>query len=348
MGSKLAEMLESFNQRGVSASLFGESQWPVIVRAEEESLKQDPEKAAQWIEANKPLICDTLLESGAIMFRGFAVPEVPNFEQFLRAFKVVNFDYSGGGTDRGAPEGKVFQSTRARNDWRLPLHQEMAYMPRFPNRLAFYCRVAPDVGGETIISPMRGYTDKVRPEFMRKLRETGVLYIRNFRDPNRSAGHPRLDANHRTWTDAFLTDDPKVVEQKILDMGLEYEWQPNGSVTMTYKGPAVINHPVTGEELWFNQINTQAPTDDAWGAECAALMRSDLYNKDNPPPYEVRFGNGDPFEWEDVLTLNPIYDSVCVAVPYEHGDVLFLDNYLAAHGRNPYEGKRDVRVMMFE
>ena len=348
MSSKLATLLEQLNKQGVTTELYGDAQFPIMVYARDPQLTSDPEKAAQWVDQQKPLISDLLLEAGAVIFRGFAVPDSPDFERFLGAFKTVDFDYTGGGTDRGAPEGKVFQSTRARNDWRLVLHQEMAYMPRYPKRIAFYCRVAPDVGGETIISPMRGFTDKVRPGFMEKLRETGVLNIRNFRDEKRSAGHEKLDANHRTWQEAFLTQDPKEVEQKINDLGLEFEWQENGSVTMTYRGPAVINHPVTGEELWFNQINTQAPTDQSWGADRAALMRSELYNAKNPPPYDVRYGNGDPFEWEDVLTLNPIYDSACVGVPYEKGDVMLLDNFLVAHGRNPYEGQRDVKVMLFD
>lgn len=345
---QLTELRTAFSQRGVSTSLFGDTQWPLMIQAQDPVLQHDTQAASRWVEENRSLISDTLLVTGAIMFRGFAIADTPEFERFLQCFKGVDFDYTGGGTDRGAPEGKVFQSTKARNDWRLPLHQEMAYMPRFPKKLAFYCRVAPRVGGETIISPMRGFTDEVRPGFMDKLRDTGVLNIRNFRDPARSAGHPKLDANHRTWSEAFLTEDPKEVEQKIRDLGLEFEWKPNGSVTMTYHGPAVIEHPVTGEELWFNQINTQAPTAESWGEDRAALMRSELYNDDNPPPYDVRYGDGTPFDWDDVLTLNPLYDRRCVAVPYEQGDVLFLDNFLASHGRNPFEGERDVKVMMFD
>jgi alpha-ketoglutarate-dependent taurine dioxygenase len=35
-----------------------------------------------------------------------------------------------------------------------------------------------------------------------------------------------------------------------------------------------------------------------------------------------------------------------ISFRWERGDVLLLDNYLVAHGRNPYEGPRKILVAM--
>ena len=35
-----------------------------------------------------------------------------------------------------------------------------------------------------------------------------------------------------------------------------------------------------------------------------------------------------------------------MAFPWSHGDVLLIDNYLTAHGRNTYTGRRDIQVAL--
>jgi hypothetical protein len=40
------------------------------------------------------------------------------------------------------------------------------------------------------------------------------------------------------------------------------------------------------------------------------------------------------------------YDAETVALPWRAGDVLVIDNVLAAHGREPFSGDREVLVAM--
>ena len=35
---------------------------------------------------------------------------------------------------------------------------------------------------------------------------------------------------------------------------MSWEWQPNGDLSLWHLSNATINHPVTGEEIWFNQV----------------------------------------------------------------------------------------------
>jgi hypothetical protein len=37
---------------------------------------------------------------------------------------------------------------------------------------------------------------------------------------------------------------------------------------------------------------------------------------------------------------------LAVGFSWSHGDVLLLDNYLVAHGRNTFDGTRDIQVAL--
>ncbi len=41
-------------------------------------------------------------------------------------------------------------------------------------------------------------------------------------------------------------------------------------------------------------------------------------------------------------------DPLIVAFPWSAGDVMVLDNFRVAHGRNRYEGHRDVQVALLK
>ena len=41
-----------------------------------------------------------------------------------------------------------------------------------------------------------------------------------------------------------------------------------------------------------------------------------------------------------------VYDELEVSFPWHRGDVLLVDNLLAAHGRNPFAGERKILVAL--
>lgn len=41
-----------------------------------------------------------------------------------------------------------------------------------------------------------------------------------------------------------------------------------------------------------------------------------------------------------------VYQELEVSFPWERGDVMLLDNILAAHARNPFRGERELLVAM--
>jgi hypothetical protein len=65
-------------------------------------------------------------------------------------------------------------------------------------------------------------------------------------------------------------------------------------------------------------------------------------------PRNAFYGGGAPIESAVLDEIREIYRQEAVAFPWQAGDVLMLDNMLAAHGRNPFDGPRKILVGMAE
>jgi len=65
-------------------------------------------------------------------------------------------------------------------------------------------------------------------------------------------------------------------------------------------------------------------------------------------PRNVYYGDGSPIEDSVMAEINAVYQQAQVSFPWQQGDVLMLDNMLAAHGRNSYKGARKIVVAMGE
>jgi len=317
---------------------------PLFIQPLDPLLQRDSEAAAQWFEAHRPAIEPLLLDHGAIVLRGFAIPDTQAFERLIASYDSPQFGYLGGATPRAQIAGRVYESTRAPAEAVLGMHQEMAYLPDYPTHLAFYCRMPAAWGGETYIADMRRFTAGVDPRFIDRIEANGVLYTRNFRSPNVSTGHPVLDTYHKTWCNAFATDDPATAEAQARAVGLTPEWLPDGSLSVKYRARGLIEHPQTGERLWFNQIATQSLTPQNHGPHFELYDRH--YGQDRPRAYATTYGDGSPIATADLDALYPLIGGLTVVFPWSSGDVLLLDNFLTAHGRNAYTGRRDVQVAL--
>jgi hypothetical protein len=63
-------------------------------------------------------------------------------------------------------------------------------------------------------------------------------------------------------------------------------------------------------------------------------------------PRHVYFGDGSPIDDEVMALLGRLYEECAVRFDWQRGDVVMLDNLLAAHARDPYEGPRKIAVAM--
>ncbi|HEX8513434.1 MAG TPA: TauD/TfdA family dioxygenase, partial [Allosphingosinicella sp.] len=76
-------------------------------------------------------------------------------------------------------------------------------------------------------------------------------------------------------------------------------------------------------------------------AELLALCGSeDLFR------LNVAYGDGTPIEESALAEIRRVIREETVAHVWQAGDILMLDNMLAAHGRRPFQGARRIAVAM--
>ena len=63
-------------------------------------------------------------------------------------------------------------------------------------------------------------------------------------------------------------------------------------------------------------------------------------------PRNCYYGDGTRIADEDMASILEVYRQLEVSFPWQRGDVMVLDNLLTAHGRNRFEGERQLLVTM--
>lgn len=319
---------------------------PLFIHAEREDLRTDEDAAVAWYHAHQAELDRLSTEVGAVVLRGFALKGSAAFDRAVANYPEMQFGYTAGATPRSAVQGRVYEATRAPAATRIPLHQEMSYLPDYPARLAFFCVAAPETGGETSIGDARKFSTQVPAAMWQALeRHGGVRYVRNFRAPDWSCGDTDLDITHRPWTEALGVDDRAAAEAECRKMGLEWEWHDNGSISVSNVLPGHTVHPATGKALWFNQMTIQVMNERTRGAEQMARIER-AYGLGVPRPYDARFADDTAVGMD---LLEPVYQAEAAArvdFPWQAGDLMLLDNIHTFHGRNPFTGHRDVQVAL--
>lgn len=318
---------------------------PLFIEPTSDRLRTSVADAQAWF-AGLPFD-EILAEAGAVVLRGFPVRTTDDFMLMTKHLPPLDLGYAGGNAPREAVKGSVMESTRADASVLLYLHQEMAYLPQFPNKLAFWCHVASETGGETIIADMRKLQERIPQGVFEKVRDLGVRYVRNFRSPERPTGGKVVDDFHPTWLQSFKTGDRDEINAICENRGVQFEWQLDDSITMITDLSGVRQHPVTGEHVWMNQLHTMAMRPPVISQVLYDAMNILYENTDFTRAYRVRYGDDSPVPDEDLDAIYAAYDELTVGFPWQEGDVMFVDNFMTAHGRNPFTGERDIQVQLF-
>jgi alpha-ketoglutarate-dependent taurine dioxygenase len=284
-----------------------------------------------WARHNKSLLEDCLLESGALLFRGFGA-DVDTFERFAEA--VCSELYAEYGDLPKEEMGeKIYQSTPYPPDKTILFHNESSHLDRWPRKQFFHCVQAAQQGGETPIVDCRVLYRRLPSELTDRLAQKKLLYVRNFKEG--------LDVS---WQEFFKTEDRAVVEERCRRSGLSCSWQPDGGLRLLQPALAVTEHPETGEWVFFNQVLLHHVS--CLDPKVATALRM-LYSEEDLPR-SVCYGDGTPIDDGTVRLIHDAYWEASVAFPWQNGDILMLDNMLVAHARNPFVGPRKIVVAMGE
>jgi alpha-ketoglutarate-dependent taurine dioxygenase len=284
-----------------------------------------------WVTESRERVDSLLRRHGGILFRGFGVESLAQFEEVVTITSGELMQYTYRSTPRSEVTGRIYTSTEYPADQWIPLHNEMSYASEWPLRIAFLCVRAAEHGGETPIADSRRVYQRIDPELRSRFADRGVMYVRNY--------SPGLDV---AWQDVFQTADRAEVERFCRRAGIEVEWKGDGGLRTRQVCQGVARHPVTGESVWFNQAHLFHVSSLAPDVRAALLSRygeADL-------PRNAYFGDGSPIADEALDEIRAAYRSESVGVAWHNGDLVLLDNLLAAHGRAPFTGPRKVVVAM--
>jgi alpha-ketoglutarate-dependent taurine dioxygenase len=272
---------------------------------------------------------------GGILFRGFGVDTVSKFEAFIGAATTDSIPYVNGNSPRIKLGKSVYTSTEYPREYFLALHNEMSYTSPWPSYLYFCCVQPARVGGETPIADSHALIRALPREVVNTFASKGIRYIRNL---------PGRDGPGSSWQTVFETLDPRTVETLCARSGIEFTWKPDGTLRLIQSRPSSINHRSTGEPLWFNQADNFHPTNHPPAVRDALL---EIYREEPMAmPHYVTHGDGSSIDPAMLEAVRAAAAELAVPVKWQKGDVLFLDNEKACHGRNPFEGERKLLVAM--
>ena len=303
---------------------------PLVV--ESDSPNRSVEELFDLARARRDFFRARLLRHGAILLRGFELRTIDEFENFARVFSGADFfNYAGGVSPRLALGGGVYSSTEYPPNLTLALHNELSYSAIFPAHLYFFCHTAAATGGETTLGDSRRILRSIDLRTVDLFKDKKVRYDRNLQADKNSV---------YSWQAAFETDDERAVESVCRKIGARFEWKENGNLRVSQIRPATATHPETGEEVWFNQADGFHPS--ALEAETRAWFVAN--NVDFR--LDAHFGDGSPIDAPMLEDIRAIVRKETVAHRWAAGDVLILDNLLAAHGRMPFSGARKIALAM--
>ncbi len=310
--------------------LSEEKRFPLVCQAETGG---DGVDAAAWISAEREEILSRLQEHGAILFRGFSNIDVMQFEKIIRLLSGELLEYRERSSPRSQIEGNIYTSTDYPPHQPIYLHNENSYSHSFAKKIFFYCQTASQTGGETPIADVRKVYSHIPEVIRNRFREKGVRYVRNFSD---NIG--------LTWKTVFQTEDREQVEQYCQSAGYSWEWKKDGGLRVARSSRASARHPHTGEPIWFNHATFfHITTFD----EKLRKALQQIYSEEDLPN-NTYYGDGSPIEDSTLEALRLAYAKETVKFAWQEGDILMLDNLMAAHAREPFTGARKVLVGMSE
>ena len=313
----------------VSASYLNNGQrLPLVLRPNVDNLN-----LAEWAGDNRAYIEKELMTHGAVLFRGFNLKSVPDFERFIKAVSGEALEYNERSSPRSQVSGQIYTSTDYPADKCIFLHNEQSYNLAFPMKISFYCAKAPEKEGATPIADTRRVFGRIADEIKARFMERKYMYVRNFGD-----------GFGLSWQEAFQTKRRSEVQEYCHKNQIEYEWKSENRLRTKQVREVAIKHPKTGEWVWFNHLTFFHIS--TLGLEIQKEMVSAIAEEDLPN--NTYYGDGGRIEKEVMESLREAYQNEKVRFDWEEGDVLMLDNMLVAHGREAYTGERRVVVGMAE
>ena len=289
-----------------------------------------------YYRTNQSTIEDTLYKDGIVKFKGIKINSLDTFQEIVTSISDKFLEYLDGNSPRTKLSSNVYTSTEYDKRQKITMHNELSYSARWPNKLFFSCLQPSETGGETLLADSREIYKHMNPEIVKKIEEHGVIYIRNLNDGGGIGP---------SWQDTFETEDPDQAEQYCRERNIDFEWLEDDVLRLKQFSKGIIEHRITKEKLWFNQVDQFHPIH--LGEELFESLSSIFESTEEFPTY-VTYGNGEPIPDEVIKEILETIENVTLYPKWEENELLIVDNELFTHGRNSYTGERRVLVSMSE
>src|SRR6185295_2926428 len=150
---------------------------PLIGMAQEQPSSN--QRLQKWLLANKDEIDQLLYAHGPLLFRGFGVASVEEFQDIAGVFCKEFSDYVGGNSPRTRVDSHVFTSTEYPKEERISMHNEASYLPRMPRTILFCCLQPASTGGQTPLADCRKVLGRIDPQIRARFDRSGIRYVNN-------------------------------------------------------------------------------------------------------------------------------------------------------------------------
>jgi alpha-ketoglutarate-dependent taurine dioxygenase len=295
-------------------------------------LRVDPTAdAADWATQHREALRAIVAQHGAVLVRGIGLRDPAETAAVFQRLGTGLMAEREAFAERQVYAEGVYSSAKWPPNQPMCMHHELSYTLEFPSLMLFACLTAPSAGGVTGVADSTNVLNALPPDLVQRFADEGWMLVRNYNDD--------IGAS---YADAFGTEDHAAIEAYCRANAIEFAWQPDGGLRTRQRRSAVVQHPVTGQPCWFNQVAflnewTMDPEVHEYMVE--------VYGADNLP-FTTCFGGGDPIGEEIVELLNQVYETNTLREPWQAGDLMLVDNVRMAHSREPYQGDREVLVGM--
>lgn len=288
-------------------------------------------KVTDWALEYRDEIERLVQSNGVLLIRGLKFVGSQQFGTVLSTlFGEELLQYTYRSTPRTELRGNVYTATEYHPDQTIPQHNENSYSNRWAMRLGFLCTIPAATGGATPVCDSRRVYAQIPDSVRERFERGGVMYVRNYSE---------IDI---PWTEVFQTKSKADVESFCDANHISYEWLDDNHLRTRQVNQASALHPITGEQVWFNQAHLFHVTnlDPEVQHSLLAVM------KEEHLPRNTYYGDGAPIEPEVLQQIRDIYECNQIAFEWQRNDLLLVDNMLFSHGRTPYGGNRQVLVGM--
>lgn len=282
---------------------------------------------AAFLSANQDLIAEGLNAKGAVLFRGFAVPDATAFDAAVGGYGGENFAYekSLSNAVRVNVTPRVFTANEAPPTTEIFLHHEMAQTPIYPSKLFFFCEIAAAQGGATPLCRSDLVMERMEtelPGLVAEFVEKGVRYSNTM-----PADDDAESGQGRSWKSTLSVSNRASAEERLTELDYSWEWQPDGSLRVTTPRLDAIRQIAEGRTAFFNQLIAAYR---GWSDSRNTASRS------------ITYGEGSVIDHDSMMHVISIANNLTYDHAWQAGDVVLIDNYLVMHGRRPFAGKRRV------